>query len=441
MSKRVEMISTRGETPAVSFSTAMKNGLAPDGGLYLPSPIPALPDSFWDELPDRTIQEISAEVARQFGATEQESDVLSRVAADAISFDAPLVQLRDQIFVLELFHGPTLAFKDFGARFMARAFAALDEEVQDLLILVATSGDTGSAVAHGFYGVEGTRVCLLYPSGKVSPLQEKQMTTLGGNVTALEVDGTFDDCQRLVKEAFSDQELRSGRRISSANSINIARLIPQSFYYMHGVGQLRKQLNRAATPIFSVPSGNFGNLTAGLLAMKMGLPVSRFLAATNRNDVVPEYLKTGAFRPRPSLSTISNAMDVGNPSNFERMEALFHGDRTEMARTISGDSYSDEETRECITRTFQETGYIADPHTAVGILAAEKWLKENDGSEPVIVLSTAHPAKFADVVENRIGQPVPVPGRLKACVNKEKQTTPIHHDYDTFREFVRNLPQ
>jgi len=440
MSKRVEMISTRGEAPAVSFSEAMKNGLAPDGGLYMPRPIPHLPDSFWEHLEDLTIQQIASKVASLFGSTREESETLSTVAGESITFDAPLVKVRENLWLLELFHGPTLAFKDFGARFMARAFAALDSgEDQELLILVATSGDTGSAVANGFFGVEGTRVCLLYPSGKVSLLQERQMTTLGGNVTALEVDGTFDDCQRLVKQAFSDVELRKEKRISSANSINIARLIPQSFYYMHALGQLWRQSGERSRPVFSVPSGNFGNLTAGLLAMRMGMPVSRFLAATNRNDVVPEYLHTGEFRPRPSLETISNAMDVGNPSNFERMMALFESDRNRMGEVIMGDAYDDDQTRECITRTYEETGYVTDPHTAVGILAAERWQRERGYGEPVIVLSTAHPAKFADVVEHRIGKPVQIPERLKACLNRKKQSISFGKEYEPFREFVRTL--
>lgn len=438
----VRMISTRGDSPPVSFTGAMKAGLAPDGGLYVPDPVPRFSAMFLEKLSQLSIRDAGREVMKHYGSDDGESERLVSVVEEAINFDAPLVPLREGIFLLELFHGPTLAFKDFGARYMARAFAAADngEDDRDLLILVATSGDTGSAVAHGFYGVPGTRVCLLYPSGKVSRLQEQQMTTLGGNVTALEVDGTFDDCQRLVKEAFSDSVLRRELRLSSANSINIARLIPQSFYYIHAVAQLQQIAGREVRPFFSVPSGNFGNLTAGLIAMRMGMPAAGFLAATNVNDVVPRYLETGIFEPRASTPTLSNAMDVGHPSNFERILYLFGDSHSEIRKVIDGCSFDDKATRETIGRVWKEYGYRIDPHTAVGLLAAERRLREAGGEAPLVILSTAHPAKFSEVVEAETGRPVPLPEQLRSCLEKPKQTIPMGSDYAAFRSLLAELP-
>lgn len=433
----VRFISTNGKSEAVSFGKAMQQGLAPDGGLYMPDSIPRLPPGFWNSLETTSLQQIAVEVSKRFIEDELSEESLQALVDQAINFDAPLVHLYDQVWLLELFHGPTLAFKDFGARFMAQAFARLDENRdRDLLILVATSGDTGSAVANGFYGVPGTRVCLLYPSGKVSPLQEKQMTTLGGNVTALEVNGTFDDCQKLVKTAFGDKMLREKLRLSSANSINIARLLPQSFYYISACGSIRKATDPDVSPVYSVPSGNFGNLTAGLLAMKMGLPFERFLAATNRNDVVPGYLKTGIFEPRPSVQTISNAMDVGDPSNFDRLKYLFDNSAEAMRKVLWGASFDDLETRNCIKRIYEKTGRVVDPHTAVGLLAAEKYRKESGTGQPLIVLSTAHPSKFADIVEQEIGRPVEIPEQLKACLDKEKTSIPVGKGYESFKSFL-----
>lgn len=439
--QEIRFVSTRGGAPACTFQEAMKQGLAPDGGLYLPDPVPLLPESFWQTLSGRTLQDTGAEMAASWFSDPADRERIREVARDAISFEAPLVRLRENIYVLELFHGPTLAFKDFGARFMARAYARMvQDEEGELLILAATSGDTGSAVAHGFFGVEGTRVILLYPSGKVSNLQEKQMTTLGGNVTALEVDGVFDDCQRLVKAAFSDSGLNKELRLSSANSINIARLIPQSFYYAHALGQLQQQLGSTVKPVFSVPSGNFGNLTAGLLAMKSGMPVSGFLAATNRNDVVPEYLETGEFHPRSSVQTISNAMDVGNPSNFERILHLFEGSLEEIRRHIRGSSWDDRQTRECIRRVWQQEGYLLDPHTAVGVLAAEEFHRESgNAGKPVVVLSTAHPVKFREIVEEETGQEIPVPERLRECLDREKSSRKIGAEYESFRDLLLEI--
>ncbi len=433
----IRFVSTRGDAEPCSFSQAMKWGLAPDGGLYLPERYPLLPGGFWQGVEGFTLQEIAFRIAEPYFASASERKIIREVVDSAINFDAPLIHLEDNFYVLELFHGPTLAFKDFGARFMARAFASLDTGIDgDLTILVATSGDTGSAVAHGFHGVPGTNVCLLYPSGKVSPLQEQQMTTLGRNITALEVKGTFDDCQKLVKQAFSDSGLRSRLNLSSANSINIARLLPQSFYYVYALAQLRKQFDEHADPVFSVPSGNFGNLTAGLIAMKMGMPLSLFLAATNSNDIVPRFLKTGTFSPQPSVKTLSNAMDVGNPSNFERITTLFGGSLEQMRAHIRGASFNDAQTRRCIRDTFSRTGYVLDPHTAVGLLASINFKDEMASDAPVIILSTAHPAKFGSIVEKEIGRKIPLPDRLKSCLEQEKKSIKISGNYNDFREFL-----
>jgi len=440
MPDQIRFISTRGNSAPCSFIDAMKRGLAPDGGLYVPQTIPELPAAFWNSLSDKNIQQIGVEVSMPFFGDEADVNSISDIVGKAISFDAPLVHYRDNIYILELFHGPTLAFKDFGARFMARAFASLDDEKEgDLLILAATSGDTGSAVADGFYGVEGTRVCLLYPSGKISRLQEQQMTTLGGNVTAIEIDGTFDDCQRMVKEAFSDPKVHRNIRLSSANSINIARLIPQSFYYAHALGRLQELLGKGVKPFFSVPSGNLGNLTAGLLAMKMGMPVSGFLAATNRNDILPVFLQTGKFNPRDSQQTISNAMDVGNPSNFERILYLFNNSINDIRKHIIGKTFSDSQTRSCIKKSFEKTGYVIDPHSAVGLLAAEKYLADTRLNMPFIALATAHPAKFGDVVEKEIGKSVEIPERLSVCLDKQKKSVKMGNEYNTFRDYLLRI--
>ena len=433
----IPFISTRNKSEPVSFEDATRNGLAPDGGLYMPESIPVLDPGFIQSLPEKSIGQIGFEVARHFIESEVDEHSLKKLTDDAISFDAPLIALQDNIYVLELFHGPTLAFKDYGARFMARLVAQIDgKQEKDLVVLVATSGDTGSAVAHGFYGVEGTHVCLLYPGGKVSPVQEQQMTTLGGNITAVEVNGVFDDCQKLVKQAFSDESLNGKLRLSSANSINIARLLPQSFYYFSAYAQLQKLFGDDASPLFSVPSGNFGNLTAGLLAMKMGLPVSRFLAATNLNDVVPEYLETGTYRPRPSEATIANAMDVGRPSNFERIWSLFNGSHEEINKWLYGATFSDFSIMEGISRVYNTNGYLMDPHTAVGYLAVEKYRQQTGSEEPAIVLSTAHPAKFGETVNKVIGHEVEIPDRLQACMNKKKLTRKMNAGYRELKEFL-----
>ena len=428
-------ISTSGQSPAVSFLEAAAQGLAPDGGLYMPEMIPVLPQSFWQQEGRPTIRETGALISEQFMGSDAGVDH-KKLVEDAINFEAPLKELGDSLFLLKLFHGPTLAFKDFGARYMARVFAtpAFPGE-GDVTILVATSGDTGGAVADGFFDVPGVNVCLLYPKGKVSGIQRKQMTTLGKNITALEVNGNFDDCQRLVKTAFSDKELNKKIRLSSANSINIARLVPQSFYYADAWFQLKQFTNH--NPVFTVPSGNFGNLTAGLLANKMGMPVKQFIAATNSNDVVPRFLSGETFKPKPSVQTISNAMDVGSPSNFERILHLYNRNEEQIRKEILGASFSDDKTRAAIKRVFEETGVTFDPHTAVGILAAEKYRHETGNkTHPVVVLATAHPSKFKDVVEQQTGQPVQIPPRLAGALEKEEQSIPIGRKFEELREFL-----
>lgn len=434
----MQYISTKGESEAVRFSEAALRGLAPDGGLYMPQSWPELPERLLNNLQHHSLSEIGFEVSRLF-IDELSDATLREITEEALDFDAPLVSLGDEVHILELFHGPTLAFKDFGARFMSRIFSALREKrEQDLIILAATSGDTGSAVAQGFLGVEGIQVCLLYPSGKVSHIQEQQLTTAGQNVTALEVDGTFDDCQRMVKEAFSDSLLNKKMLLSSANSINIARLIPQTFYYLYGLAQLDTDL----PPVFCVPSGNFGNLTAGLMAQRIGMPAAGFIAATNINDVVPEYLDTGLFEPRDSKRTISNAMDVGNPSNFDRILHLFGQDREKMKQHIWGASFSDAETKECLKEVYHSRNYLMDPHTAVGYQAVEQYQNEargyfGDGDKtPFIILSTAHPAKFADVIEPVIGEQVPMPERLRECLHKTKQSIPMPNAYGDLKNWL-----
>lgn len=413
---------------------AAEQGLAPDGGLYMPDSLPRLSLPFQDQeySTELSLQEIATECTRPFLSDSLTDREIDELIDDAINMEAPLVKLRDDLFILELFHGPTLAFKDFGARFMARLFSKhRSKSKQDLIILVATSGDTGGAVASGFYDLPGVHVCLLFPKGKVSDIQRKQMTTLGKNITALEVAGTFDDCQRLVKTAFSDQELNKVLRLSSANSINVARLLPQTFYYLHAFFQLKKVTQK--NPVFVVPSGNFGNLTAGLMAEKMGMPVAAFVAATNRNDVVPEYLLGSEFKSRTSVQTISNAMDVGNPSNFDRIRALFEGNDEQIRRHLKGYSYTDSETRGMIRRVYEEFTYVADPHTAIGLLAAENFSKDTGIKNPKIVLATAHPSKFLDVVEEEIGRKVSIPDRLAEATHQEEKSIPVSSEYSELK--------
>lgn len=424
--------STNCRTQPASLRQAVLTGLADDGGLFMPDSIPSLKHGFLEALPMLNFQEIAEEVSKPFLRDEVPETIIQNIIKKAFDFEAPVKNLHDSISVLELFHGPTLAFKDFGARFMANLLSYfLRNENQELNILVATSGDTGSAVACGFYNVPHIRVTILYPSGKVSEIQEKQLTTLGANITALEVQGTFDDCQKLAKNAFNDRELRTKTLLGSANSINIARLIPQSFYYFSAYGKINPNLPL----VFSVPSGNFGNLTAGIIAKKMGLPVMQFIAATNANSVIPEYLETGLFRPRPSVQTISNAMDVGNPSNFHRLIELYHHDLSAIRADLVGASISDIETRETIGRVYNHYKYVLDPHGAVGYLALERYLARSSLSQGVF-LETAHPAKFLDVIEKEIGPVVEIPKRLQDCLHKDKQSIVIPNSFESLKSFL-----
>jgi threonine synthase len=422
-------------TPAhrVDLKEAILRSLPPDNGLYMPDKLPVLGDDFWENWRDLSFQEIGCAVAQAFFGEDVPEDALREMVDGTVSFDAPLITLGPGDHILELFHGPTLAFKDFGARFMARLMAWLTrDDGRELTVLVATSGDTGGAVASAFHNVPGTRVVILYPQGKVSGLQEKQLTALGGNITALEIQGSFDDCQALVKSAFLDRELSERLNLTSANSINLARLVPQSFYYIHAA----RQLAAGVKPTFVIPSGNFGNLTAGLLAMQLGLPVEQFVAATNRNDVVPEYLHSGQYSPRPSIPTISNAMDVGSPSNFVRMQALFGGSWEAMKTRVSGATFTDDQTRAAIRTVKELYNYEIDPHGAIGWLAAQQWRSSHPGSV-TITLETAHPAKFPDVMEAELGKNcVEVPERLAILANREKVATLLPADKAIFRDWL-----
>lgn len=425
--------STNNKNHYVSLKEAVLKGLAPDNGLYMPEVIPVLPKSFFDELHAKSFQEIAFEVASAFLENDIPAAELKRIIKHTISFDAPLVELEKNVFALELFHGPTLAFKDFGARFMSQLLGYFaKEEKREIVILVATSGDTGSAVANGFLGVPGTKVIVLYPSEKVSDIQEKQFTTLGQNITALEVDGSFDDCQRLVKEAFVDDELNNKFFLTSANSINIARLIPQSFYYFYAWSRLKDKSN----VVFSVPCGNFGNLTAGLIAKRMGLPINQFIASTNINDIVPEYLRTNKFNPRPSKVTLSNAMDVGNPSNFSRMLDLYQNDFEKLKTDISGFEFSDIKTQAAMRDVFAQNNYVLDPHGAVGYLGMKKYLSSNQNSTGVF-LETAHPAKFLEVVEETLKSKVQIPERLKVFIKESKKSIQCNNEFNTLKQFLQ----
>lgn len=426
--------STNRQCPEVTFGEAMMRGLAPDEGLYVPVETPVLPPHFFTRMRSMALADLGLEVLLPFVAKEIPEPKLLQILREALTFPVPLVPLSPQLHILELFHGPTLAFKDFGARTMARLLGYFARELGGkFTVLVATSGDTGSAVAHGFLGVPGIRVVILYPAGRVSVAQEKQFTTLGQNISALEIAGSFDDCQRLVKQALSDPDLTGRIRPTSANSINIARLLPQMFYYFAGVAQLRER----GTPVaVSVPSGNFGNLTAGLMAKRAGLPVAQFIAATNKNDVVPEYLRSGSFRPRPSQPTLSNAMDVGNPSNFARLADLCENDLQAMRREIWGCSATDDQTLHALKSVRERYGYLADPHTAVGVFSLETFLKQRSAPCQGIVLATAHPAKFPEVVARATGVTPELPERLAASLSRQKQAIPLPNSFDVFKQFL-----
>lgn len=434
MSQR--FFSTKTPEHFVDVKEAVLRSLPADNGLYMPESLAPLSEGFWKNWRDMSLAEIGVEVAKAVFKESIPAEELEKIVHESANFPAPLIQLRERESVLELFHGPTLAFKDFGARFMARLMRWLTREDEGLLtVLVATSGDTGGAVASAFHAVEGTRVIILYPKGKVSDLQEKQLTTLGKNIMALEVDGTFDDCQRLVKSAFLKREMSERLNLTSANSINISRLVPQSFYYFEAA----KGLPEGAQATFVVPSGNFGNLTAGLLAEKLGLKVKHFVAATNQNDVVPEYLREGEYRPRPSIATISNAMDVGAPSNFARMEHIFGNEWSAMKARVAAHSYGDERTRETIRRIYQETKYILEPHGAVGWLAAEEW-RETHPEDHTIVLETAHPSKFLDVMEEELGKAaIEIPERLACLAQREKIAIPMGPEEESFHQWLETI--
>ncbi len=425
--------STNNPSHRVDLKEAVIRSLPPDNGLYMPDALPVLGPEFWDGWRQLDFQETGMAVAQAFFGDDVPTAALREIVEGTLAFDAPVVTLAPGDHILELFHGPTLAFKDFGARFMARLMAWLTRNDDRMLtVLVATSGDTGGAVASAFHQVEGTRVVILYPKGKVSGLQEKQLTALGGNITALEVDGSFDDCQAMVKSAFLDRDLSERLNLTSANSINLSRLVPQSFYYIHAA----RQLPEGVMPVFVVPSGNFGNLTAGLLAMKLGLPIGHFVAATNLNDVVPDFLRTGVYQPRPSQQTISNAMDVGAPSNFVRMQALFGHSWEEMKKHISGFACDDDQTRAAIREVKSLYDYVIDPHGAVGWLAARAWRAQHPCSS-TITLETAHPAKFRDVIEAEIGDgSIEVPERLAVLAHREKVATPMGADHSVFRQWL-----
>ena len=430
--------STNRQAADASLEEAVVKGLASDKGLFMPYEIKPLPASFYDEIDRLSFQEIACRVAGAFFGDDIPADTLNQIVCDTLSFDVPAVKVKENIYSLELFHGPTLAFKDVGARFMARllGYFIRKEGKKQVNVLVATSGDTGSAVANGFLGVDGIHVYVLYPKGKVSEIQEKQFTTLGQNITAIEVDGTFDDCQALVKNAFMDKELNAHMQLTSANSINVARFLPQAFYYFYAYAQLKK-LGKADNLVVCVPSGNFGNITAGLFGKRMGLPVSRFIAANNRNDIFYQYLKTGQYNPRPSVSTIANAMDVGDPSNFARILDLYHGSHEAICAEISGATYTDEQIRETVREVYDETGYLLDPHGACGYRALSEGLKPG---ETGVFLETAHPAKFLQTVEDIIGAEVKIPEKLQAFMRGTKQSIQLGKDFASFKGYLLDIP-
>lgn len=429
--------STNGKADRATLHEAVVKGLASDKGLFMPEVIRHLPESFFDEIQDLSFQEVAYRVADAFFGEDVPADTLKQIVYDTLNFDCPVVKVTENIYSLELFHGPTLAFKDVGARFMARllGYFIKQEGCNQVNVLVATSGDTGSAVANGFLGVEGIHVHVLYPKGKVSAIQECQFTTLGQNITALEVDGVFDDCQALVKNAFMDEELNRHMKLTSANSINVARFLPQSFYYFYAYAQLCGLVGKPEEVVFSVPSGNFGNITAGLMAKRMGLPVKRFIAANNRNDVFLQYLRTGVYTPRPSVTTIANAMDVGDPSNFARILDLYGGSHDAICAEVSGVSYTDEQIRRTMSETFRNERYLLDPHGACGYQALVDGLQPG---ETGICLETAHPAKFLETVESAIGETIPVPEKLQVFMQGEKQSILMPVGFNAFKHFLLN---
>lgn len=426
--------STNGIVSNVSLDEAVIKGLAADKGLFMPEKIKQLPQDFFEQIDTMNLQEIAFRVAEAFFGEDIPVDDLRKIVYETLCFDIPIVQVKENIFSLELFHGPTLAFKDVGARFMARmlGYFVKGGNNKSVNVLVATSGDTGSAVANGFLNVDGVQVYVLYPKGKVSEIQEKQFTTLGNNITALEIDGCFDDCQALVKSAFMDDELRCKMFLTSANSINLARFLPQSFYYFWGYAQL-KRMGREREFVVSVPSGNFGNLTAGLFAKQMGLPIKHFIAANNRNDIFYNYLQTGEYNPRPSIATIANAMDVGNPSNFARIISLYNNDYNAICKDISGTTFDDRQIAEGVKRVYSETDYLLDPHGACGYLALENSLGEGQTG---VFLETAHPAKFKETIEDILQQEIQIPEKLQEFMRGEKQSVALGGSFKEFKEYL-----
>ena len=437
--------STNGKAPIADLQKAVVKGLAEDRGLYMPEEIKILPKVFFENIHEMTFQQIAYNVASAFFGEDVDQDALQDIVYDTLSFDCPVVKVKDNIYALELFHGPTLAFKDVGARFMARLlryFTQSNQNTQNNLInvLVATSGDTGSAVANGFLGVDGIHVYVLYPKGKVSPIQECQFTTLGKNITAIEVDGVFDDCQALVKSAFMDEELNQHMKLTSANSINVARFLPQAFYYFNAYARM-KALGKADNFVMCVPSGNFGNICSALFGHAMGLPVKRFIAANNANDIVYKYLQTGKYEPKASVQTLANAMDVGDPSNFARIINLYSQNNKltpeathhRITNLISGATYSDAQIREIMRQCYQEKGYILDPHGATGYQALVDSLQPG---EIGVFCETAHPAKFKEKVDDILGIDVEIPDRLAAFMKGEKQSVPMTKNFEDFKKFL-----
>ena len=430
----MQYYSTNKNAPLVGLSEAVIRGLAPDRGLYMPERIKTLDTCFFDHIQNMSFQEIAYAVAEAFFGEDVEGSALRQIVRDTLTFDTPVVQLIPDIYSLELFHGPTLAFKDVGARFMARLlqYFIRREGNNKINVLVATSGDTGSAVANGFLGVQGIHVYVLYPSGKVSAIQESQFTTLGNNITAIEINGVFDDCQSLVKAAFIDETLNSRLCLTSANSINVARFLPQTFYYFNAYAQM-KRLGKAHNLVVCVPSGNFGNITAGLFAQRMGLPITRFIAANNANNVFYHYLRTGKYTPQPSKQTIANAMDVGNPSNFARIYDLYGGSWETIKSHISGTTYTDEQIRETMHTCHQHTGYVLDPHGACGYRALSEQLHTGETS---LFLETAHPAKFKQEVDRTLGINIDLPTRLAAFTKGTKQSVPLENDFQALKHLL-----
>ena len=432
----MQYYSTNGKAPLATLEEAVVRGLAPDKGLYMPQEIRPLPQEFFDNIENMSFQEMSYQVAHNFFGDDVDAESLREIVFDTLAFETPIVKVEDNIYTLELFHGPTLAFKDVGARFMARLlrYFIKREGKKQVNVLVATSGDTGSAVANGFLGVDGIHVYVLYPKGKVSKIQESQFTTLGKNITAIEVDGVFDDCQALVKSAFMDEELQGHMNLTSANSINVARFLPQAFYYFNAYAQAKK-LGKADNLTICVPSGNFGNITAGLFAQRMGLPIKHFIAANNANDIFYNYLLSGIYSPKASIQTIANAMDVGDPSNFARILDLYKSSHAEICNHISGATYSDDEIAATMKKCYEQTGYVLDPHGACGYQALKDNLKEG---ETGVFLETAHPAKFKEKVDAILSTNIEIPTRLADFMKGKKQSLEMAADFSAFKQFLLN---